>query len=106
MSWMFLVVCVALCAFAVVIGVRIMRFRPASRASGRPPVLGDDSLTNPANPLYPLHQPSAVPNAPSPPTFDSTPSSSPSFDSGSGSSPSFDSGSSSSSSGSGGSGCG
>ena len=65
MTWMFLlVVFAALCAFAMVIGVMVMLFRAASRSSARPPsdagatgippILGDDSLTNPANPLYHL----------------------------------------------------
>lgn len=104
MTWMFLlVVFVALGMFAVVIGVMITLFRAASKSSARspgdsgsgavPPILTDDSLTNPANPLYHLHHPTDA--SPAPSSFDSMPSSSPSFDSGSGASPSFDSGSSS-----------
>lgn len=108
-----LVVFVALFGIAVVIAILVMLFRVASRSSDRrpgddgnafvPPILGDDSLTNPANPLYHLHHPtsddptrhhSADPS-PSHSSFDSTPSSTPSFDSGSSSSSSFDSGSSS-----------
>ena len=50
----------ALCALVSVIGVMVMLFRAASKASQRPsggangvpPILTDDSLTNPANPLY------------------------------------------------------
>lgn len=115
MSWIFLVVIfMALCAFAVVIGVMVMLFRAASKssqrpshgASGVPPILGDDSLTNPANPLYHLHHPTSTPDGASHASSDSAPSSSPSFDSGSSAGASFDSGSSSSSSDSGGSGCG
>ena len=115
MSWMFLVVVLmALGAFAVVIGVMVMLFRVASKSSQRPsggvngvpPILTDDSLTNPANPLYHLHHPTSTPDGLSHSSFDSTPSSSPSFDSGSGSSSSFDAGSSPSSSDTGGSGCG
>lgn len=110
MTWMFLlVVFVALGMFAVVIGVMVMLFRAASKTSARPPgdsesgaappIVTDDSLTNPANPLYHLHHPTD-PGA-SPPSFDSGPSSSPSFDSGSSASPSVDSGGSSMSSDSG-----
>lgn len=127
MSWMFLlVVFMALCVFAVVIGVMVMLFRAASRTSGRPPgdnganavppVITDDSLTNPANPLYQLYHPTGTPDdpsrhysadpGPSHSSFDSTPGSSASSDSGSSFSPSSDSGSSPASSDSGGSGCG
>lgn len=129
-SWAFLLVAfMALCGFAVVIAVMVVIFRAATRTSDRPsgnarpgddghtfvpPVIGDDSLTNPAHPLYHLHHPtSGEPSHHhgtdagfSPSSFDSTPSSSPSFDSGSSSSSSFDSGSSSAGSDSGGSGCG
>ena len=124
-SWLFLVVVfMALGAFAVVIGVMVMLFRAASKSSQRPsdgangvpPILTDDSLTNPANPLYHLHHPSvsthnpgghhSADSGPSHSAFDSAPSSSASFDSGSSSGPSSDSGSSSSTSDSGGSGCG
>lgn len=115
-----LVVFMALFGFAVVIGVMVMVFRAATQPSGRPPgdgsksfvppVLGDDTLTNPANPLYHIHHPSPSGHDASShysPSFDSTPSHSPSsFDSGSTSSSSFDSGSSSSSTSSDGSGCG
>lgn len=110
MTWMFLlVVFIALGMFAVVIGVMVMLFRAASKTSARPPgdsgsgsvppLLTDDTLTNPANPLYQLHHPADP--SPAPASFDSAPSSSPSFDSGSSASPSVDSGSSSMSSDSG-----
>ncbi len=115
-----LVVFMALFAFAVVIGVMVIVFRAATRSSRRPadgtsnpmvpPVLGDDSLTNPANPLYHIHHLSTSGHDASShhsPSFDSTPSHSPSsFDSGSAASSSFDSGSSSAGSTSDGSGCG
>ncbi len=115
MTWMFLlVVFAALCAFAVVIAVMVMLFRAASRSSARPPgdngvagippVIGDDSMTNPANPLYHLHHPThrhSTDTGPSHSAFDSTPSSSPSTDSGSSASSSFYSGSSPASSDSG-----
>lgn len=70
MSWAFLlVVFTALCGMAMVIVVLVMMFRAAARANGRgpeadssnaantaaPPVLGDNSLKNPAHPLYSLH---------------------------------------------------
>ncbi|PHX95395.1 MAG: hypothetical protein CK546_02765 [Pedosphaera sp.] len=118
MSLMFLLVVVAaLGTFAVAIGVMVMLFRAASKSAPRPPggaspgppILTDDSLTNPANPLYQLYHPTAMPDdpsrrpaadpGPSPSAFDSTPSSSPSFDSGGSSG-------SSASSETGGSGCG
>lgn len=110
MTWMFLlVVFIALGMFAVVIGVIVMLFRAASKSSARPPsdsgsgavppILTDDSLTNPANPLYHLHHPTDPGSSPS--SFDSGPTSSPSFDSGGSASPAFDSGSSSMSSDSG-----
>jgi hypothetical protein len=110
MNWAFLlVVFAALCGLGLVIAVMVMVFRAATRSSDRPPgdtgssavppVLTDDSLTNPASPLYHLHHPTDP--GPSPSSFDSGPSSSPSFDSGSSASPSFDSGSSSMSSDSG-----
>ncbi|MFM8468689.1 MAG: hypothetical protein ACKODH_01770 [Limisphaerales bacterium] len=116
-----LVVFVALLGLAVVIAIMVMLFRVASRSSARrpgddgnafvPPIIGDDSLTNPANPLYHLHHPTSTPDdstrrhasdpSPSHSSSDSSPSSSSSFDSGSSSSSSFDSGSSSSASDSG-----
>lgn len=107
MTWMFLlVVFIAMGMFAVVIGVMVMLFRAASKSSARPPgdsgsgavppILTDDSLTNPANPLHHLHHPMDPGSSPS--SFDSGPTSSPSFDSGSSASPSFDSDSSSMSS--------
>ncbi|MEQ2009752.1 MAG: hypothetical protein ABMA26_23450 [Limisphaerales bacterium] len=115
MTWMFLlVVFAALCAFAMVIGVMVMLFRAASRSSARPagdngvagipPVITDDSTTNPANPLYHLHHPTHLHSSdagPSHSSSDSAPGSSSSFDSGSSANSSFDSGSSPSSSDSG-----
>jgi len=120
LSWAFLLVAfAALCFLALTIAVMVMLFRAATRSSGHPsdaprsgddgqafvpPVLGDDSLTNPANPLHHLHHPTATPDeptrhhsadpGPSHSSFDSTPSSTSSFDSGGSSSSSFDSGSS------------
>lgn len=111
-----LVVFAALFGLAVVIAIMVMLFRAASRASDRrpgdggnaavPPIIGDDSFTNPANPLYHLHHPTTTPDDPtrhrsadassSHSSFDPTPSSTSSFDSGSSSSSSSDSGSSSS----------
>jgi uncharacterized membrane protein YgcG len=117
MSWMFLlVVFMALCVFAVVIGVMVMLFRAASRSSGRPPgdtgasavppILPDDGLTNPANPLHHFHHPTTTSDDSSRHfSADPGPSSS-AFDNGSSSGGSFDSGSSSGSSDSSGSGCG
>ena len=107
MSWMFLlVVFAALCAFAVVIAIMVALFRAASRSSARPsgdngvgpvpPIITDDSMTNPANPLYHLHHPTqhhTSDASPSHSSFDSTPTSTPSFDSGSSASSSVDSGS-------------
>lgn len=107
-----LVVFVALFGLAVVIAIMVMLFRAASRASDRrpgdngnalvPPIIGDDSLTNPANPLYHLHHPTSPPAdstrhhssdpSPSHSSFDPTPSNTSSFDS---AGSSFDSGSSS-----------
>lgn len=123
--WAFLaIVFISLCSLGVFIAVLVTIFRAASKSSTQrsdqankfagaavPPVLGDDSLTNPANPLYHLHHPSAPGHdAGSSHTaahsFDSTPSPSPSFDSGSSASSSFDSGSASCGSTSDGSGCG
>lgn len=123
--WMFLaVVIISLGALGVFIAVLVTIFRTAAKSSAMrndeagklagaavPPVLGDDSLTNPANPLYHLHHPSAPghdasPSHPSSHSFDSTPSHSPSFDSGSSAGSSFDSSSSSCGSTSDGSGCG
>ncbi len=109
-----LVVVMALGAFAVVIGVMVMLFRAASKSSPRPPgganavppFLPDDSLTNPANPLYHLHHPTATPDDPTR-HFSADPGPSPSaFDSGSSFSPSSDASSSPPSSDTGGSGCG
>jgi uncharacterized membrane protein YgcG len=123
-SLMFLaVVFMALCGFAIVIGLMVMVFRAATRTSGRPPgdassnstpsSFTDDRLTNPANPLYHLHHPTSASDDPnrhhsssfgaSTSAFDSGSSSS---DSGSSSSSSSDSGGCSGSSDSGGSGCG
>lgn len=116
MSWVFLLaVFAALCFLALTIGVMVMIFRAAMRSSGRPlgevrrddsgnivmpPPIVDDSLTNPANPLYHLHHPTMIPDdssrqqsfdpGPGPSTFDASPS--PSFDSGSSSPPSCDTG--------------
>ena len=111
MTWMFLlVVFIALGMFAVVIGVMVMLFRAASKSSARPtgdsagsavpPIITDDSLTNPANPLYHTHHPTPMPDnashhhsigpGPSPSTFDASPSQS--FDSASSPPPSCDTG--------------
>lgn len=115
------VVFVALCFLAVTIGLMILIFRAATRPSGRsqnlpqredssnafvPPVIGDDSLTNPANPLYHHHHPSSSSHDSGHSHSHSDSTSSSFSDSGSSSSASFDSGSSSVSSDSGGSGCG
>ncbi|NBV20753.1 MAG: hypothetical protein EBS05_01985 [Proteobacteria bacterium] len=127
-AWAFLaIVFIALCTMGVFIAVLVVIFRAASKSSSNPnsqagsltgaavpPVLGDDSLTNPANPLYHIHHPggfthdaSAHQTTSHSPSFDSSPSPSPSsFDSGSSMGGSFDSGSSSCGSTSDGSGCG
>lgn len=117
------VVFMALCGFAIVIGVMVMVFRAATRNTGRPPGdtgsssthpgFMDDRLTNPANPLYHHQHSTSTSDEPnrhqgggfgaSAAAFDSGSSSS---DSGSSSSSSSDSGGSSGSSDSGGSGCG
>lgn len=76
MSWAFLlVVFIALCGMAVVLAVMVMMFRAATRGTGQrleqggssdashtavPPVLGDNSLTNPAHPLHSLHHSSPI----------------------------------------------
>ncbi len=118
-SWAFLlVVFAALCGMAIVIVVLVMMFRAATRANGRgpeqggssdttntavPPVLGDNSLTNPALPLHSLHHSSPISDEAT--RHHSAAASMPSFDSGTAPSPAPDCGSPSPSP-DGGSGCG
>jgi hypothetical protein len=113
-----LVVFAALCGMAMVIAVLVMMFRAAASSNSRgseggtsdatnsavPPVLGNNSLTNPTHPLHPLHHSSPIldevtrhPSAAA--------ASIPSFDSGTAPSPAPDCGSPSPSP-DGGSGCG
>ena len=119
MSWAFLlVVFAALCVMAMFIVVLVMMFRAATRANGRgaeqggssdttnmavPPVLGDNSLTNPAHPLHSLHHSSPISDEAT--RHHSAAASMPSFDSGTAPSPAPDCGSPSPSP-DGGSGCG
>ncbi len=108
-SWVFLLAVFAgLCFLAMIIGVMVLLFRAATRASGRPPgetrrgesgnavfptVVGADVLTNPANPLYHLYHPSPMPDdSTRHHGIDPAPSSPPTFDAGSSSSPSVDTG--------------
>lgn len=106
-SWVFLLAVFAgLCFLAMIIGVMVLLFRAATRASGRPPgetrrgesgnavfptVVGADVLTNPANPLYHLHHPNTGPVDPGR-LHNIDPAPSPTFDAGSSSSPSVDTG--------------
>jgi hypothetical protein len=75
-----LAVLAGLCFLVMIIGVMVVVFRAATRGSNRPSsevgrddsgnavfpsVVGADALTNPANPLYQLHQPTTIPGDPS-----------------------------------------